>query len=389
MVEQLDKILLVSGNSDDYALASRLLLEMTEPLPLLEWIARPDPVAVLSALSGGQDICLIAHEPGLCDGFDLARDINARNARLPLVFLLKTPCEATRQAALQAGVTDCLSKSQLSAPLLERALYYANENVRLTTVLQESEERYQALVERASDIIYTMDLMGNFTSLNRAGKRVTGYDQEALQMNIAQILSPEHLAAARESIARKVGGVANTTRQVDIKAKDGRQIPVEVNTHLIYQNGKPVGVQGIARDISERRAAEQALRETNRWLNALVDHSPLAIYLLDTEGRVQMWNPAAEKLFGWTAAETLGHPLPTVLPDQEAEFNLLRQRALLSAGPFSGELNRQRKDGAILRVNVSAAPIHDENDNLHGLVCIVADLTAQTRAESEPRAAEE
>ncbi|HEX8634759.1 MAG TPA: PAS domain S-box protein [Pyrinomonadaceae bacterium] len=131
---------------------------------------------------------------------------------------------------------------------------------RAERALRESEERYRELFENANDLVYTHDLAGNFTSLNKTGERITGYTrEEAAALNIAQIIVPEHLALARRMMERKASVDEATVYEVDIIAKDGRRVPLEVSTRLVYRNGQPVGVQGIARDIAERKHTEAKL----------------------------------------------------------------------------------------------------------------------------------
>ncbi len=128
---------------------------------------------------------------------------------------------------------------------------------------RKNEERYKDLFENANDLIYTHDLNGVFTSLNRAGEFITGYSrEEALKMNIAQVVAPEYIEGARTMTARKIEDDLPTTYELEIIAKDGRRVPLDLSTRLIVNNGMPVGVQGIARDISERRRAETSLHNT-------------------------------------------------------------------------------------------------------------------------------
>ena len=133
--------------------------------------------------------------------------------------------------------------------------------------IRESEERYRELFENANDIIYTHDLQGNFTSLNRSGERITGYSrEEAALMNVADVIAPEYLNLAREMIAHKASEKVSTVYEIDIISKDGRRVRLEVSTRLIFRDGKPVGVQGIARDLTERKHSEEILRESQAFL---------------------------------------------------------------------------------------------------------------------------
>ena len=88
----------------------------------------------------------------------------------------------------------------------------------------------------AYDMIYTRDMDGNNTSINAAGEKLTCYSQEEfLQLNMNQIIVPEHVALAKEKIAQKLAGNAGSSYETDILAKDGRRITLEVNTRLIFR----------------------------------------------------------------------------------------------------------------------------------------------------------
>lgn len=127
-------------------------------------------------------------------------------------------------------------------------------------ISRKNEEQYRDLFENANDLIYTHDMEGNFTSLNRAGEIITGYSRdEALKMNLAQVVAPEFLEAAKTMTAKKVAGNAPTTYELEIISKTGKRVTLELSTRLIVSDGMPVGVQGIARDITERRQAEMSL----------------------------------------------------------------------------------------------------------------------------------
>src|ERR1044071_947955 len=141
------------------------------------------------------------------------------------------------------------------------------DNRRAEASIRESEERYRELFENANDIIYTHDLQGNFTSLNRSGERITGYSRdEAAQMNVADVIAPEYLNLAREMIAHKASEKVSTVYEIDVITKDRRRVRLEVSTRLIFRDGKPVGVQGIARDLTERKHSEEILRESQAFL---------------------------------------------------------------------------------------------------------------------------
>jgi len=131
--------------------------------------------------------------------------------------------------------------------------------------LSKSEERYRDLVENAIDIIYTHDLGGNYTSVNRAGENITGYTrEEALKMNLVQLITPEYREKAMQMLAAKLAGDEVTAYELEVKAKDGHRVPVEVSTRIIFDNGVPVGIQGIARNITERKKLEEQFLQSQK-----------------------------------------------------------------------------------------------------------------------------
>ena len=140
------------------------------------------------------------------------------------------------------------------------------ERMRNEEELARSEERYRELFENANDIVYTHDLAGNFTSINKAAERVLGYSQDdVFRLTVRDVVAPEHVETAQRMIARKVAGDATRTQyELDVRCKDGRRVTLEVNTRLIVQHGEMVGVQGIARDVTERKRLEWQLGQSQK-----------------------------------------------------------------------------------------------------------------------------
>jgi PAS domain S-box-containing protein len=136
-----------------------------------------------------------------------------------------------------------------------------DERERAEAAVKESEERYRELVENANDIVFTLDLEGNVTSVNKAVESITGYSQaELLGMNMSEFLTPGSTETAHHMTERKLAGEERSSYEVDVRAKDGGTFTLEISSRLTIHQGKPVGVQGVARDITTRRQAEEALR---------------------------------------------------------------------------------------------------------------------------------
>ncbi len=138
-------------------------------------------------------------------------------------------------------------------------------------------------------------------------------------------------------------------------------------------------------EIIVRQQTEAALRHTNQTLQALIAASPRAIFTLDLEGKLKLWNLAAERMFGWTEVEVLDKPNPTVPEDKLEEHNALLKSVLQGTTLPSVESQRQKKDGSPIDISFSAAPLRDREGNINGLVAVVADITEQKHQEEQVR----
>ncbi|MBZ5535004.1 MAG: PAS domain S-box protein [Acidobacteriia bacterium] len=132
--------------------------------------------------------------------------------------------------------------------------------------LTESALRYRELFENANDIIFTTDLTGLFTSLNKAGEDIFGYTrQEALRaLNFAQLVVPEDAELAHQILNQEAAEGSAHTHELDVVAKSGRRIKLEISSRPIRQGKETVGVQVIARDVTERRALEEELQHSQK-----------------------------------------------------------------------------------------------------------------------------
>jgi PAS domain S-box-containing protein len=168
--------------------------------------------------------------------------------------------------------------------------------------------------------------------------------------------------------------------------KDGRRIHVSLTISPIKDAaGRITGTSTIARDISERKRAEGQLRETNQYLSALIQNSPLAIFALDRDRRVNVWNAAAEHMLGWNEEEVRGGPVPWIPPEKREEFDAFVAQAFDGQLITGQETQRQRRDGARLEISLSLAPLYDAAGAVNGCIGFIADITGQKRLEGQFR----
>ncbi len=258
--------------------------------------------------------------------------------------------------------------------------------------LRATEERYRALVENASDGIFVADMEGRFLSVNAAFAKNLGYTcEEAQALDIGQIVPPDQLEFANAMTAQKVAQGGRTSYEIDVLRKDGTRIPLEISSWLAYEDGTPVAIHGIARDISERRQSDAAIRESEELYRTLVETSPDAVLLTRANGEIVKANRPAALLLGFDDAEEL---TGTSAIEFVAESDRERIVEDIQAGFARGVMRNieypiARRDGSVVPVEISLSAVSGTAGEARAFVAVARDVTARRKAEEALRESEE
>jgi PAS domain S-box-containing protein len=165
---------------------------------------------------------------------------------------------------------------------------------------------------------------------------------------------------------------------------DGSIVWIHDEAVMIPSDGdEPAYWQGVMVDITAQRAQDLALQELSESLRGVFQASPLAIIVLEPDGRVRHWNPAAERIFGWTAAEVIGRLVPYVPEDRAEEFERFRQDTIAGSSVAGLETVRIRKDGTAVDVSLSIAPLVGPGGAVTGMLGVLDDITERRRVAAE------
>ncbi|MBI4429408.1 MAG: PAS domain S-box protein [Ignavibacteriales bacterium] len=208
--------------------------------------------------------------------------------------------------------------------------------------LKASEERYRTVVETALDVIYTLSVHGTLTSLNPVFEAITGWSREEwIGKHFIGLIHHEDLGRALSMFEKTLRGEIPEMFELRVVAKSGSILVGEFKATPQFQDGNVVGVLGIARDITERKRAEERIREQA----ALLDMTHDAIVVCDIAGKVTYWNKNAEQFFGFIAAEALGKHVSEAMMASDAGEIPGAFDSVLERGNWLGTIVRKTRNG--------------------------------------------
>ena len=251
--------------------------------------------------------------------------------------------------------------------------------------LQESENKYRTLIEQASDGIHTYDLQGNFIETNSKLCEMLGYTrEELLQLNVKNLIPAEDFAADPIHFDELLAG-KTLLRERRLLCKDGTLLPVEISGKMV-QDGV---LQAIIRDVTERKRAEEALRNSENQLRLITDSIPLLISYVDREHRYRFVNRSYTEWFGKAREKVIGRHLSEILGDAAYQSILPEVEKVLSGEEVIFQRSVPYKSGERF-IHVNYIPDFDAaTGQVIGFNSFVQDISERKRAEVALRKSEE
>jgi diguanylate cyclase (GGDEF)-like protein/PAS domain S-box-containing protein len=250
----------------------------------------------------------------------------------------------------------------------------------------------QQLIEAIPSPVFFKDRQGRYLGCNRAFEAFIGVPRASLVGKTVEDVATRDFAevSTRADLELFATAGSSTYETTFTYAKDGSRHEVLVNKATFYgPSGEVAGLVGVLVDITERKQLEAETRESHERLRAVIHASPLAIVARDLEGVIRMWNPAAERLFGWTEAEMLETDTSITPERLRADSRELRRRAESGETLWLEETRRMRRDGREIDVSLSVAPIYGAEGVVIGTMMTLADISRRKIAEQALRESEE
>ena len=274
------------------------------------------------------------------------------------------------------------------------------ERKKTELMLRESDERYKAFFDSPLDLVYIFDFEGRFIDANTTTLNRLGYTREEFSsLNFASLVSEDQIPLAFKTLQEiQETGIQKEMAEFRLWHKNGSDVYVETMGATIMSDGKPVAIQGIARDITERKKAEETLAESENKYRLIADNMTDAITVMDMNLRFTYSSPSIMRIRGFTADEVLAQTLEqTMTPESlflvsSVYEEEMQREASGTADPDRVrliEVEEYKKDMSTIWAEVSLSFLRDAHGRPTGLLSLTRDITERKKMEAELRESEE
>ena len=264
------------------------------------------------------------------------------------------------------------------------------ERKTIEQALRNSEEMYRLVVETANDVIYTVSLDSTLTTVNSAFQKNTGWTpKEVIGKSSLFFMHPEDVDRSRKNHFEFLKNPLSETTEFRFLHKNGNYLNVEFSTAPLFKDGKLIGRFGIGRNITERKLAEDALRESEEKYRNLIENQGEGVGIVNTNEEFIFANPAADEIYGVAKGALVGRNLKEFVEPKQYLF-IQQQTNLRKNGLKSSyEITITRPNKEQRNLLLTATPFYEKGDEVMSIFGIFRDITSRKMAEEALRKSEE
>lgn len=402
---RLIKILFIEDLESDYELATRVLKKED-----LKFVSQRVETAeeLMSAFSSfNPDIIISDYSMPRFDGMKALQLTLKHRQNTPFIVLTGSMNEETAVKCMKAGATDYVIKERIKrlpfavTEALEKATFQQAAK-KADQELVKSEERFRKLAENAQDLIYRFDFKPKrkFTYVSPSSRNITGYSPQEFYDDpylIYKLIHPDD----KHSLDSIGEDLEKSTLPLVLRwiRKDGSQIWIEQRNSLGYNNkGELIAIEGVARDITQRKEAEKALAESERKYRLITESSSDVVWTSDLNLNLTYVSPSVERLFGFTVKEHIERPLEKKHPKSSLdilkkvyneELDAVKKPSTNKNKSRLVEVEHYRKDGSTIWTEIKVSFLTNEEGIIIGLQGVTRDISERKAAEEAIRSSEE
>jgi two-component system cell cycle sensor histidine kinase/response regulator CckA len=251
--------------------------------------------------------------------------------------------------------------------------------------LKEIESRYKSLFDRTLFCVFVHDFEGKFLDANEAALKLLGHKKEEISsLDFYSLLEEDQLPIAFKTMEEiKQTGLQKNYNEFKVRKKDGDYVMVEVESSLIYRGGKPYAIQGIARDITERKQVETALQESEEKFRLTFENANIGVCLVDLEGNLTRVNNKMCEIFGYTKKELEGMTVNSIAHPEDIDKSPAFIQRTLRGETNQGTFEKRyfHKKGHVVTCQVSSSLVRDAKGSPLYFIFHVHDITKRKQAE--------
>jgi len=318
-------------------------------------------------------------------GIELLKEIKEINPEIICMIITGNASVENAVNALEQRVSAYITKPLDMDDVLNR-IKEALDKQRLKQELKESKESLKILFDYAPDAYYISDLKGNFIDGNKAAERVIGYKREELigkSFLKLKLLSLADISKAAKALAKNIMGQPTGPDEFVLNRKDNSKVIVEISTYPVKIKGKTLAL-GIARDITERKQAEENLKNAKDELQMILDSVPAIIFYKDIEGRIIQANKTLADALKMPVKDIVGKTTEELFPKEQAENMRKDDREVIVSGkPKRDIIQPYKTPDGIRWLNSDKIPYINKEGKVTGIIGLAKDITVQRKSEEE------
>jgi PAS domain S-box-containing protein len=385
-------VLLVEDDPAAAAAIVAMLSEVVDFEPHVVHVSGLEPACELLATSGADVVLLGARLPET-KGTPAVRRLTEEAPGVAVLGLVDNEDACAVEEAVRAGAQDCLLRGTLDPRLLGHAVRYAiahkrlaQEHLQMEAALRESEARYRSLFDQSLDALFLTEPGGSVLAANPAACTMLGYSAEELRAGgrsaIVDRADPRLSAALEER--KRTGRFAG---ELTLIHKNGSKIPVELSSRIFRDEAGAELTSMFVRDISERKRTEKVLRDSETRFRIALDHAPIGMALVATDGRFLEVNRALCRIVGYGEQDLLNRTFQQITHAEDLDADVTQMQRLLAGEISSYEMEKRyiHKLGHPVWVLLTGSVVRDAEDRPLYFIAQIQDITERKLSEEARR----